>query len=374
MRGWLAKVFLTPLVVYLALLSAEAVLCSRPSARLAEILRLRAAGANAHPAFTAQYFLGERPDVTFVPLGGIANATTVLCQEDGPIVRYQADRHGFRNPDAIWNEPVWDLAVIGDSYVQGYCESDGAIFVDHLRRSHPRTANLGSYGNGPLANLATLLEYAARHHPKKVLWVYVPNDLRIDLPMERENPTLMNYLLGKTQDLSRRQNEIDRFLGEESARMQGRRERPFSVKTWLGLRSLKTVARQSLLRLRRNEPEDDGFPTDDQSIDSNDYQFFETVLAQARGAVGSWGGELIVVGIRDAGSFRPGRRLPVTAHFGRLREITERLGLKMHEFAPQSSNPFLEYNAVSSYYGHVNSLGHRDLAAQISQLLAPAAM
>ncbi len=368
MKAWLSKFFLTPLVLYAALLGAEWFMSGAEPPRLSEIRRLRNQGQRANPAFTAQHFLGEHPDLRFLPLGGIAKVQTVLCQEDGPVVSYTSDRHGFRNPDELWDQAEWDVAVLGDSYVQGYCEADGAIFTDRLREVYPRTVNLGSFGNGPLSNLATLLEYAAIHRPKKVLWVYVPNDLRIDLPMERENPTLMEYLLGQTQSLRGRQKEIDSLLAQESELILTR-ARPFSLKAWLRLKTLNEFVAQALLRQKRGEPADDGFPPDYLSIDSNDYQFFESVLAQARGAVSSWGGELILVTVRDSTSFKKTHQKQVEDHGQRLREMADHVGLRSIEFRPEDQNPFNEFNVVSSYYGHVNKQGHADLARQILRYL-----
>jgi len=338
--------------------------------RLLEIRRLRNDGQRAHPAFTAQHFLGERPDFRFIPLGGIANTRTVLCQEDGPTVSYFADRHGFRNHDRIWDEAEWDIAILGDSYVQGYCESDGGTFVDKIREVYSSTANLGSYGNGPLANLGTLLEYAVNHRPKKVLWVYVPNDLRIDLPMERENPTLTDYLVGKTQNLSHRQSEIDTLLTEESERIMNR-PRPFSLAAWLRLRSLNELMARTSLRHQRGEPDLDGFPPDYLSIESNDYEFFEAVLGQARGTVASWGGELILVTIRDSSSFKSSLQEQVKEHWRRLGEVANHVGVRLIEFRPEDQIPYNEFNVVSSYYGHVNSSGHADLARQILRRIVP---
>jgi hypothetical protein len=367
-KTWLGKFLLTPLTLYFVLLGIEYYMAMGLPARLMEIRRLRDEGQSAHPAFTAQHFLGERADLRFIPLGGIANTKTVLCQEDGPIVSYLADRHGFRNHDRIWNEDEWDLAILGDSYVQGYCEPDGGTFVDRVREVYKKTANLGSYGNGPLANLATLLEYAVIHRPKKVLWVYVPNDLRIDLPMERENLTLTDYLVGKTQNLPRRQSQIDTLLREESERIMSR-ARPFSIGAWLSLKSLNELMARTSLRHRRGEPALDGFPPDYLSIESNDYGFFEAVLAQAQGAVSSWGGELVLVTIRDSGSFTPSLQEQVKEHWRRLGEVADHVGVPMLELRPEDGNPFNEFNVVSSYYGHVNSSGHADLARQILRAL-----
>lgn len=41
-----------------------------------------------------------------MPLGGIANATTILGNEIGTRILYESKEHGFNNPRGIWgSEP-----------------------------------------------------------------------------------------------------------------------------------------------------------------------------------------------------------------------------------------------------------------------------
>ena len=37
-----------------------------------------------------------------IPLGGISNRVTVLCNEGGQWVTYKSDKHGFNNPNEAW--------------------------------------------------------------------------------------------------------------------------------------------------------------------------------------------------------------------------------------------------------------------------------
>ena len=92
-----------------------------------------------------------------LPLGGIANRTTVFCNENGQYVIYQSDDHGFHNPGSLWNNPV-DIATIGDSFTEGFCVDSDKGFVALVRNRHPGTLNLGKTGDGPLTELATLTE------------------------------------------------------------------------------------------------------------------------------------------------------------------------------------------------------------------------
>jgi hypothetical protein len=73
--------------------------------------------------------------------------------------------------------------------------------------------NLGIAGDGPLLELATLMEYAPHLKPRKVLWFfYEGNDLE-NLRLEAKAPLLMRYLQpGYRQSLIDMQPQIDAAL------------------------------------------------------------------------------------------------------------------------------------------------------------------
>lgn len=146
------------------------------------------------------------------PLGGISGRTTVLCNESGKWSVYKADEHGFRNPPGMWSAPL-EIAVVGDSFSNGNCVSDGEDWVDRIRARYARTLNLGVGGNGPLSMLATIREYLADLKPRTVIWQYFEaHDTRI--PPESTVPLLNRYLADPAfrQGLAGRQVEIDALL------------------------------------------------------------------------------------------------------------------------------------------------------------------
>ena len=149
-----------------------------------------------------------------LPLGGVSNKLVVLCNEAGHYVTYRSDGHGFHNPEGVWNKAPISIAVLGDSYAQGYCVSPDQTFVARIRERHPGTLNLGIEGNGPLLMLASLKEYAASAKPKIVLWFYFEGNDLADLAGEAQNPILRNYLNQPAykQGLMDRQAQIDRAL------------------------------------------------------------------------------------------------------------------------------------------------------------------
>jgi hypothetical protein len=197
------------------------------------VFDLRRDGLDAYPAFgvgALLYELHKRHDrgeaipapfhtdgVPMIPLTGVPNSHTVLCNESGEFIRYFADEHGFNNPPGLHVVDRTQLVVIGDSYVSGYCVRPGEGLVGQLRRSFPRTLGLGNIGNGPLLDLALLREYAAALRPDHVLWVYYENDLE-NLNTEQRFPLLLRYLeLDFSQDLVRRQEDVVTIV-RESAR------------------------------------------------------------------------------------------------------------------------------------------------------------
>lgn len=191
--------------------------------RTVEVVRdLREAGTPAVPSVVPKVLVnhtmpGSHPDARFTadvfPLAGIAHRPTVqLCNELGTIPVFRSDRYGFYNNDAVWDSTPATLLLIGDSYVHGYCVPGDSTLAAFLGRRLAPVVNLGTGGNGPLAELATLTEFQSLVRPRVVLWFFYENDFR-DLALERRHPTLTRYLTaGYSQGLPARQAEIDSAL------------------------------------------------------------------------------------------------------------------------------------------------------------------
>jgi len=167
-----------------------------PAVMLADVL---AAAGSSEPA-TADDLL---------PLGGISSTVTLLCNQ-GQIVSYASDEHGFRNPRGIWNSRRADIAVVGQSFAQGYCVRDSKTFVDLLRTRRQVVLNLGTSGQSSLLQLAAIKEYLPRYEPKTVLWVFTEGidlpDLYVESthPFSRRylDPAFSQHLLSNTRDYS----------------------------------------------------------------------------------------------------------------------------------------------------------------------------
>ena len=81
-----------------------------------------------------------------LPLAGMSNIATVLCNESGRYVIFDSDQYGFHNPNEIWDSRQFDIAAVGDSYTQGYCVPSDKNFVALVRQHYPSTLNLGVAG------------------------------------------------------------------------------------------------------------------------------------------------------------------------------------------------------------------------------------
>jgi hypothetical protein len=156
-------------------------------------------------------------DVNYLPLSGISNRKTILCNEGGYFAIYQSDRYGFNNPDEEWNKDDIEFLLVGDSYTHGACVNEPDTISGNLRKLNNNknaVLNLGQSGNGPLIEYATLREYLPFKNVKRVLWIYFENNDLNELNDELNNQILVNYLKDKnfTQNLISRKQEIKKLL------------------------------------------------------------------------------------------------------------------------------------------------------------------
>lgn len=152
-----------------------------------------------------------------MPLAGISKSQTLVCQENSDPVTYLSDRHGFNNPDSVWDEEVRG-ALIGDSFTHGACVDNTKNIQGHLLSSFGlSTINLGFGGSSQLYQLAVINEYIDSIDTSHVFWIiFVGNDSR-ELKTEYQHPWLRQYLKHTfSQQLSSRQTEIDEFWTQYS--------------------------------------------------------------------------------------------------------------------------------------------------------------
>jgi len=167
---------------------------------------------NVSIAIFPSLFINQKTKI--YPLSGISNSKTIYDNENGYYFIYDSDRYGFNNPDNIWDQDEIEYLLIGDSFVHGASVNEPNDISSILRKKlNKNLLNIGYGGNGPLLQLASLIEYM----PEKVnniIWFYYEGNDNYDLENELKNQKLSNYLNNKNfnQGLKNKKSEIDLFL------------------------------------------------------------------------------------------------------------------------------------------------------------------
>jgi hypothetical protein len=234
--------------------------------------------------------------VPVVPLApGVSDVTTIFCNESGAWVTYEADEHGFNNPMGSHDPDGVDVAVVGDSYVHGWCVPYDQTVVGRLRKRFPGALSVGIEGSGPWVQLGIVREYLLPVRPTVVVWAfYEGNDLR-DFVREASNERLRRYLEPDfSQGLATRQPEIDAALRAEvlelkaEAEQAAARSRQSRAMARSRRNSLAGWIRLTELRSRLNSLGDERFPGHPFEAEQ-----FVQVAAGLKDAVESWGGTLL---------------------------------------------------------------------------------
>jgi lysophospholipase L1-like esterase len=330
-----------------------------PALMLAEIL-------TSDPTLRAWHANGSGE---MLPLGGVSETVTVLCNETGQFVTYTSDEHGFRNPSGVWTSMRVDLAALGQSLVQGYCVPNGAGFVDLLRPYYPATLNLGISGQSSLLQLAAIKEYLQHVRPKNVLWFYSEGIDLGDLGDESAQPLLVRYLEPAfSQNLIKRQPQIDSAVRQFQKAQVEHSSRPESSRDIYPLtqRSLDAV---KLWHLR--DKVDLMFGSN--GIDTRTWSkldFFRETLAQARLVTSRWGGTLYFVYLPHWTRYRNGARVPEREHAAVLK-IVNTLQIPVIDIEPAFTS---QEDPLSLFpfrrFAHYNEAGNQIVATTVLKALS----
>jgi hypothetical protein len=332
---------------------------------------LRSRGIRAYPAFSSWVIRSPedgRPSLLLnsakgelLPLAGVANVTTVLCNESGEFIIYQADEHGFNNPKGLWSADALQLAMVGDSFTHGACVPPNQNFAGVLREEYPAILNLGIHGSGPLAELATLREYLPPLRPKFVVWFYYEENDLLDLVTEQQNAILLRYLRPDyKQGLLQRQAEIDTGIAAYMDR--GLASSPSSAVGARLFTVLKLTGVRAVLGLS-------------QRADPNffDYESFGRVLAEAKRTTQSWGGTLYFVYLPGPSRyFSPASKGQYDATRQRVLSVVGDHGIPIIDVLPAfaaEGDPRRLFVYPGSHY---NSSGYRVAASAVRDVLPPA--
>ncbi len=268
---------------------------------------LRAAGVPAYPITSAQvygqFLTGRNDETTLQPLAGLSRTSTTFCNELSNFIVFQSDRYGFRNDDRLWDDkPAFML--IGDSFAQGACVPDGATIAEQLTSAGVPTISVAYNSNGPLAELASLVEYGPLIKPKTVIWLYTEGNDPTDLGRELEFAGLRKYMEPEfRQNLAQRQPEIDRLIRAALnahpvlQKIDAAVSERWALSVILSLRNTRALiaeaanaAREQAVPVARELDEAVVTPPNDQR-----YSDLEIVLTRAKEVVSTWGGQLVFV-------------------------------------------------------------------------------
>lgn len=323
---------------------------------------LRREGHNAYPALSPNLLLND-PKAEILPLGGVSRVSTVFCNESGKYVVFEADRFGFNNAPEAYGRPDGRILIVGDSFAQGACVERTDSVAGYLRKEGYEALSIGIVGNGPLTELASLVEYGSVLRPKLVLWFYFHDNDLINLMQELKHPILRNYLQpGFRQELVNRQDAIDSFWKaylEDAVRQRDEAEEsPNSWTTRLAGYGQNLHNWITLLNLRRKI----GLTSFQWGMGQAELVQFEQVIGRARDLTASWGGKMVFVFLPSwldfASQVRP-RRDKVFA-------TIRKLGIQIIDFesAMRKSGDSLGLFPMR-VYGHYTPEGYALLAQQI---------
>ena len=310
-----------------------------------------------------------------IPLAGISNRMTLLCNENGQWVSYKSDAHGFNNPDTnIWKSATVDIVALGDSFPQGYCVPPEKSFIALIRQRYPMTLNLGIAGDGPLMELATIREYLAEITPKIVLWFYCEDNDLVELQGERRTALLPLYLKGDfKQNLAARQTVIDDVMMKDITRQEAiaradelRRQQRHKPVDFADLLKL-TMLRTKLKLPHVIQPAETAIMKD---MDGPNLRTFEEVLAQAKLRVSQSNGKMYFVYLPSWVRYA-NVAIPEIERRERVLSIASSLRIPIIDIGqvfdrqrdPLSLFPFRQF-------GHYNETGHRLVAEELLKQLA----
>ncbi len=265
------------------------------------------------------------------PLAGLARAHTLLCAEGRPLVTYASDRHGFNNPDRLWDAPQLQAALIGDSFIHGQCNAAPHAIADIVREKVPATLGLAFSGNGPLLELATLVEYGRKARPRNAVWCFFEGNDFDELEAEAGFAVLKRYLEPEPSlRLASRQPEVDAIVKAKLDRdVVGKLERrPQGASAGRSGLLGALASKQSLRRVI-------GLQTLGAELGlawgrgGGDQRLLAQVLGRAKAEVASWGGTLHFCYLPSSARYR-GRleiRAPFDSYRGRTLATASSLGL-----------------------------------------------
>jgi hypothetical protein len=303
--------------------------------------------------------------IEIMPLGGISNKVTVVCNQNGEYLIYKTDEHGFHNPRGAWQSDHIDIAAVGNSFTLGYCVPSEKNFVALIRQRYPSTLNLGMAGEGPLHMLAVVKEYLPLFKPKIVLWFYFEGNNLRELQYEKQSPLLRRYLQNDfDQGLLERQNDIDLALMDHVENEMARKMTELPKRSPDRGYRLGEIIKLVFLRQQFGLV----YGTDAQELDLEGatMDLFCEILSQAKKRISTWGGTLYFIYLPSWERYalnRPGVGGKLRT---RVLAYVKSLGLPIIDLHPAfqaQSDPLSLFPFRET--GHYNEKGHRLVAEEV---------
>lgn len=346
------------------------VISSDYRSRIGVIGEMRTEGKKAYSALEPTIFTSGRFDdgltlstgEMVIPVAGIANVNTVICNETGTWISARSDRFGFNNPDGVWGHERLDVALVGDSFTHGYCVTQEQTIAGQLRRRFPMTQSLGYGGNGPLLELASIKEILKPYAPRHVFWLYTPTNDLSDLDREARHPILRRYIEpGYRQNLRARFADLQKQLRDFHAGfLAGSRQISTETSSVIDILLLRNSRRVFRLDIKKRYVVSEA---PEGSVD-----LFKSILALAKKEVGSWDGRLYLVYLPSGREiYEPNG--PVSKTRTAFLEVTQSLRLDVIDLLlpfRSAGNPRALFNSRN---GHYSVAGYAIVAAQITKHL-----
>lgn len=290
----------------------------------------------------------DDPDFLF-PLSGIPKVRTVLCNEQGPWVFYEADRFGFRNDDAVYELPA-DLVMIGDSFGHGYCVDNENSTQAYLIREYGNVINLSMSGLGPILELAILKEYASHIKPPIVLWFYFEGNDLFNLKAFSHH-AIFRYVNQPewNQSLWNKSDQVEISMKQKVANM-------FFIYEHTSSQFVRFISLAEVTKLIKKWVLEN-IKVHDESVD-----IFKTIMHQAKQLVSSWGGELYMVYLPSSHTYLSQFDFKKERVIQAMRE-TEIPVIDFQPALERQGDPMNLFTAIK--VGHYNEVGYRLLAETI---------
>ncbi len=323
--------------------------------------KLIEASPSFHPITTigkTDFFENEN----LFPLGNLSNTKIILCNENGFFSEFFSDKFGFNNPEFVYEKNI-DIMLIGDSFTEGACVSPEnnfrAVISNYMNKN---VANFGNGGNGPLLELATLIEYGRMLKPKKIIWIFTEGNDLSDLNIELSSKILRKYLSNfekNNQDLSVKQNEIDNVLRKyiefQYEKIDNLKENKpsfwnISIENIIYLRHLRYS-----LNLYNN-------------ISVQPFSDFKKVLKKAKAEVNEWGGDIFFVYLP---MFPEKNKNHANYIHDKVLNIVNDLSiasLDLRDSFVKNGNDPLDFYPFR-LYGHYNKEGYKFLSKEIANFI-----